>query len=123
MVSLVVRDASTEDYFNDIIRIHADNRPGSKAGHVIVVKANGAKVRGIARGGAATDEVFLSGDAQLKLSLARNSVNHIEICSGNLLSEVYWAWRASDPTARIAARLAVLSVVLGALGVVLGFLA
>jgi hypothetical protein len=31
-----------------------------------------------------------------------------------------WAWSASDPAYRVAARLALLSVVLGAIGLVLG---
>lgn len=123
MVSLTVRDASAEDYFNDIIRVHAENRPNLSAGHVIIVKANGAKVRGVARGGAKTGEIYLSGSAQSKLGLARNSTNEMEICRGTLFSEVCWAWSASDPTARIAARLAVLSVVLGSIGVLLGFFA
>lgn len=37
-----------------------------------------------------------------------------------LLGQFLWAWNASDPAYRVAARMALLSVILGAIGFVLG---
>lgn len=39
-----------------------------------------------------------------------------------LVGQTCWAWNASDPAYRVAARLAVLSLALGVIGLILGIL-
>ena len=67
-------------------------------------------------------EIFLNGKARRKLSLKLNESAEIEIKHGNYIDDLIWAWNANNTMPRIAARLAVLSVVLGLFGLLLGFI-
>lgn len=57
-----------------------------------------------------------------QLGIKSGQERHFIFQEANLWGQVCWAWRATDAMPRIAARLGVLSVVLGLVGLGLGVL-
>lgn len=124
MVTLVVRPLEREDVFEDMVRVHLSHRPNSKAGSVIKVRANGQTTRAIARGapGNSREEIFLDLATRQKLGLSLNQAADIKILAASTFDELIWAWNATNAMPRIASRLAVLSIVLGVVGLLLGLI-
>ena len=122
MVALMVRPLEREDVFEDMVRVHLSHRPKSKAGAVIKVSANGRTTRAIARGAPknSRDEIFLDLATRQKLGLNLNQAAELKISAASTFDELIWAWNATNAMPRIASRLAVLSVVLGFVGLLLG---
>jgi hypothetical protein len=54
------------------------------------------------------------------LKVSNGSEVDFEFRTTGLGGQFLWAWSASDPAYRVAARLALLSVILGAIGLMLG---
>lgn len=121
-ISLHVKQISREDVFHDIVRLHLDHRPFAKAGRVLVVEAKGRCIRAVARGAPKNDKtgIWLDLEARKKLGLPAKGAEQFTFRKASLLDEVLWAWSATDAMPRIAARLGVVSVGLGAVGVILG---
>jgi hypothetical protein len=59
----------------------------------------------------------------LGMILAADKEYEFQIREVGWLGQMQWAWNASDPTPRIAARLGVLGAILGLIGVALGVIA
>jgi hypothetical protein len=124
MPLLTVKSQALEDVFEDMARVHLSNRPGTHAGDVIVIEANGKKLRAIARGAPGNNRrtIHLDLAARERLGVNLNDDVEFKIRRGRWWHEVAWAWHATNAMPRIAIRLAVLSVILGAGGLVLGLI-
>jgi hypothetical protein len=61
-------------------------------------------------------------DECLRNMLGVDPGDQVELQKVGLVGEFWWAWNASDPAYRVAARMALLSVVLGMVGLLLGIL-
>ena len=122
MPRLTVKQQSLSDIFEDMARLHLDHRPGALAGRVIVIEANGRKVRAIARGSPnyRRDTIHLDSAMRQRLQVKLSDEVDFTIRVGGWRDEVAWAWHATNAMPRIAIRLAVLSVALGTAGLVLG---
>lgn len=123
-VTLSVRQVEIEDVFHDIVRVHLDHRPFAKAGAVVIVEHKGKTIRLVARGAPKNDKgaVWLDLRSRQRLGLMPNTQAEIHFKKASLRDEFLWAWCATDAMPRIAARLGLLSVGLGLLGVILGVL-
>ena len=93
-MKLKVRSVRSEDFLQDLIRVHSSNRKGLRAGQLCKVTAHGKHIIG-----EETEFQF-------------NEVTWLE--------ELNWVWRASDPVSRTAGRLGIVSLWLGAIGLLLG---
>jgi hypothetical protein len=54
------------------------------------------------------------------LSITKGAKVEIQFAPAGLWGEFLWAWNASDPAYRVAAKLALLSVALGVVGLLIG---
>jgi hypothetical protein len=121
-MKLMVRQVEKSDVFGDLVRVHASHRPALAAGEICCVTANGRSTYAVARNTLANqrDVISLDDAMRRRLMVKDGSEYEFAIARANWWGSFLWAWQASNPVNRIAAQLAVLSVVLGAIGVLLG---
>ena len=123
MPSLKIVELSSADVFEDMVRVHQSHRPEVPAGRILWMK-HGRRRRLLAARGSHHNTV---GQAAIDLKTRRElriprygEVVEITFEKANWAWSVVWACTASNPIARIAAWLGVVSVMLGLLGVALG---
>ena len=123
-VLLQVRPMPREDVFHDIVRLHFDHRPFASAGRVLVVEYGEKRIRAVARGAPKNDKagICLDLESRKKLGLSASDTAQFVFRAASFIDEVRWAWSATNAMPRIAARLGIISVGLGALGGLLGAL-
>lgn len=123
-VTLTVQQVDWDDVFHDIVRVHLDHRPFAKAGAIVIVEHAGKSMRLAARGAPKNDRerIWLDLRSREKLELKPKAQAAITFRQAWLWDEFMWAWSATDPMPRIAARLGLVSVLLGVLGGLLGAL-
>jgi hypothetical protein len=125
-IELVVRPAALSDVMDDFARFDNIHRTFDgklvRAGRLVVLSANGKSVRVVARGQAkdAKGEIRLSSETRTRLAIKSGQTVVFTIAAATLWDEFWWAWGASNPVNRIAARLGLISVGLGFLGAALG---
>jgi hypothetical protein len=128
-MKLRVQKAQEPDIYRDTARIPEPCRI-TKTGQIIEegkvckVTARGQSIYLILRGRLDTNEevIYLDERCRNRLGVSINEQVEFDLKPVRLFGEFRWAWSASDPAYRIAARLAVLSVVLGFLGIGLGII-
>jgi len=125
MPKLTVKQLRLSDVFQDMARLELRHRPGSKAGRVIVLAAQGRRARALARGapGRDPDSIYLDDATRYRLGLSSGEQVEFEITPGGFWDELMWGWQSTNAVTRIGTRLAVLSVALGVLGLILGIVA
>jgi len=130
-MKLKVERADQEDIYRDIVRIPEKCRVGPRDEVIpegcvckIVLLKTGRSGYAIVRGTGHREEPIVKMDERLRNILGVEPGDQVELMiqKVGLLGEFYWAWRASDPAYRVAARMALLSIVLGMVGFLLGIL-
>lgn len=113
-----------EDVFKDVARIPEQDRGGIREGSVCVVCANGRMkyliVRGLEEtlsGGIMLDEI-----TRKAMGLQEGMSYEFSVKEAGILGQIRWACMVSDRGYRISAWVGVISLALGALGAVLGFI-
>jgi len=126
-IRLVVKKAFETDVYRDIARvpeIHRKDQTGRTVpeGSVCKLSTPGRSVYVLLRGvGDETEAgIWLDERTRNRLSLSVGHQAEFEFHPCGLWGQTCWAWSASDPSYRVAARLAVLSVLLGVVGLFLG---
>ena len=121
-MQLTVVEADLGDVFSDIARVHIDHRPFAKAGKLVVIYSGNNKAYAVARGsmGNAKDTISLDSATREKLGVKPKQNVSFTIRPARFIDEFRWAWSATDAMPRVAARLGVLSVGLGMIGLFLG---
>lgn len=125
-VKLCVKQSRLADVMADIARFDNSHRTFDgelvRAGRVVVLKTNNRIARVVARGpaGVSQNEISLSSEIRDRLGLSSNKEALFTIAKANWIDDFLWAWGATDAMPRIAARLGVISVVLGLTGLILG---
>lgn len=121
-VRLTVRQIEREDVFHDMARLHLSHRPNSPAGTVLKIKADKRLVYRAARGAPANlkDSIWIDLKTRQALGLQANVEADLEISKANCFEEMFWTWNATNPAARIATRVSVVSLILGLVGLGLG---
>lgn len=129
-MNLEVRSADREDVYRDIARIPESHRVDTRGrtipeGSVCVLRVGSHRAYALVRGLGDSAKSEIRMDERLRNLLEVNVGNEIEVevKTVGICGQIRWAWTASDPGYRVAARLSVLSVVLGLLGAVLGVIA
>jgi len=129
-VSLTIQALPMEDVYRDRVRIPVAHGGTIGEGRVCKMSVNGksvlVEVRGI-RTSAHEPEpgptILMDEITRAKLLVLTSQTYQFEMKEVGWLGQFYWAWKASDPTPRIAARLGVVGLILGAIGVVIGVVA
>ena len=126
-MKLKVQQAAREDVYRDIVRVSERYRGDIHGvivpeGSVCRIVAPGGAAYGILRGLGNLSEPVINMDERLRNLLHLNDGDEVDFqfTTAGFWGQFRWAWSASDPAYRVAARLALLSVVLGAVGLVLG---
>jgi len=123
-VKLTIVAANNEDVFHDMARVDVKHRPGTKAGQIVKVTIGNKNAFLVARGAPSRQKNSLSLDSatRTKLGVSKNNEYDVDISPAGFFGQLNWAWQATDAMPRIAARLAVLSVILGLVGFALGLI-
>ena len=87
-----------------------------------MIWARGRRVRALARGAPANNRtnIYLDLSSRNRLRVRLGEQIEFTIEKGDFMDELLWAWSATDAMPRIAARLGVLSLGLGLIGLFLG---
>jgi threonine dehydrogenase-like Zn-dependent dehydrogenase len=119
---LKVYHLALEEVFQDMARLVFEHRPHSKAGKVIVLKANNRKARAIARGAPGRDANGIYLDDVIRDRLALRSGDEVDftIERAGLWDEFVWGWQATNAVTRVGSRLGIIGLALGIAGLLLG---
>lgn len=125
--SLEVHDALKEDVYRDRARIASSYRGTINEGVVCKLTVKGKhvllEVRGMVNDNLAEKPTIrLDEKSRTHLGVLPKECCQFTIRESWWIGQFLWAWNASDPTPRIAARLGILGLVLGMLGAVLGII-
>jgi hypothetical protein len=123
--TLTVHPLDNDDVYRDRIRIPTIHRGTIGEGVVCKLCVSGKsmllEVRGLANDPLAHEPAIRLDDiTRGKLVVHTGMTYQFEIRESGWIGQFWWAWNASDPAPRIAARLGILGLVLGILGAVLG---
>ncbi|MEX2374030.1 MAG: hypothetical protein WD942_00365 [Dehalococcoidia bacterium] len=119
---LKVAKGNRGEVYEDIVRVPYSRRGGLKKGHVIKVGVADKSVLCILRGSAGAEAIFMDSETRRKLDVQVDREYDFTLESVSLFGEIIWSWNASDTAYRVASRLGGLSLLLGALSVILAFL-
>lgn len=127
-MKLRVHQAAKEDVYRDIVRIPEQYRLDAKGkivpeGAICKISTSDKTAHCIVRGAqnSSLPEIFIDERSRNLLGISQGDDVDFEIKTVGFWGQFWWAWNASDPAYRIAARLSLLSVVLGLIGLLLGF--
>ena len=127
MPKLKVAEARKDDVFEDVARINHAFRTAAagarvEAGAICRITVGRVSALAIVRGLPAAEGPLIRLDDSLRerLSIRVGEEVDLKLSRVGFWGSLIWAWHASDPAYRIGSRLAVLSVVLGFVGFLLG---
>lgn len=123
-VTLEVHQSLTDDVYHDRTRIPEMHRGGIREGRIVRISVNGNRalleVRGLV--GERRAVIRLAERDRNKLTLTFKSSYSFVIWEVGWPGQPQWAWYASDSASRIAARLGLLGLILGFLGLAAPFI-
>ena len=114
-LTLRVRSAKYNDIYKDIVRVSEQSREGLLPGRVHKFISPNKTAYFILRGAGPKDDglIRMDEESRKKLAVKYGETYDFEISPVGFLGEMKWAFGATDPSYRIAARLGVLSFFLG----------
>ncbi len=122
-----IKEALKEDVYRDIARIPEAHRIDKKGrqiteGAICKIKHEGYSIYSILRGNfKAKDAVVLLDErSRNRLNVKVGDSANFEIKTCSFWGKLCWALTATDPAYKLASRLAVISLVLGIIGLALG---
>lgn len=126
-MKLKIRPIRAEEIYRDFIRIpeqYRMDRTGKLVpeGTICRIFSGNRSCYGIVRGLVDEEKLVARLDERLRdeLGLKDHETSEIELKAVGPWGQFCWALKASDPAYRIAAQLSALSVILGAIGFILG---
>jgi hypothetical protein len=128
-LTLTVQEVDKEDVYKDIVRVPEKHRLDVdghlvREGSVCRVATSGKWVYAIVRGCGKSEEQIIKIDGRLRddLGVTPDSTVEVTLTVQGWWGQFWWAWDASDAAYRIAARMGLLSVLLGLAGFLLGLI-
>lgn len=117
---LIVRSAKREDVYRDIVRISEQSRGSLKNGRVHRFHTASGSGYFILRGLGSTNDGLIRMDeaSRASMGLPFGQKYEFTIAEAGFWGELLWAYSATDPAYRIAAKLGVLSFVLAVIAFV-----
>jgi len=126
-MKLAVKKSSVDEVYKDMARIPEEYRKDHNGrtipeGRICKLKADSFSTLLSLRGkqGCTDAAIFIDEKTRNELNLVEGSQVEFNIRQVWWIGQFCWAWHASDPAYRIAARMGAVSVFLGILGLVLG---
>ena len=127
MTKLTVVEAKEEDVFKDIVRVNSRNRRDRSdapipSGAVCRVRVRDRSVLAIVRGLSQSEGSTIRIDEfnRKRLGVKGGEEVQVGIERAGFFYEFAWCWNATQPSYRLTARLALVSVVMGFIGLSLG---
>jgi hypothetical protein len=125
-----VQKAHLADVYRDVIRIPEKHRQDDLKHKIIVegslcrVKVGTRSIYAILRGNTQTENKDILIDERLRNRLNIKLQEEVDffIQASPWFAEFFWAWHSSDPAYRINTRVALLSLILGSIGLILGII-
>lgn len=116
--------ALLDDVFGDKVRVHFSHRAFSRAGEIIIVRHGDKSLAAVARGSLQNSRSTIQLDlrSRQKLGLRPGASAEFIFESAGWVDEYVWAWSATDAMPRIAARVGLISLTMGIVGLLLGTL-
>jgi hypothetical protein len=121
-VKLTVHSARTEDFLQDVVRVHSSHRQGIRTGQLCQVSQNGKHIYAIARNTGNRTRISLDSAQRRTLDVRAGQEADFQFRHLTWFEELNWVWHATDPINRTAGRLGILSFWLGIIGLLLGAL-
>ena len=124
MPVLKVHQVELDEVFEDMARVAYEHRRHSKAGKIIVLKVSDRVARVMARGAPGRDQssIYLDDATRERLGVSSGQKADFTIKRARFWDEFVWAWQATNPVTRVAGRLGIIALALGAVGVVVAAL-
>ena len=126
-MKLMILASAKEDVYRDIVRVPEQYRLDRKCavvpeGSVCKLTVARRTAYAIVRGYTESMEPCIHMDERLRnlLSITKGAEVEVQFALAGLWGEFLWAWKASDPAYRVAAKMALLSVALGLMGLLIG---
>ena len=126
-MKLIILASAREDVYRDIVRVPEQYRLDKKGvvvpeGSVCKLTVAGRAAYAIVRGYTESMEPSIRMDERLRnlLNITKGTEIEIQFALAGPWGEFLWAWNASDPAYRVAAKMALLSVALGVVGLLIG---
>lgn len=121
-IRLTVGKAATDDIGRDVLRINYADRPQGISRHDIVsVEVNGRSAIVAIRGNDEPGIVNFDVDTRDDLRVLPGETYEFEL-RRIWFGRLRWYWDATDPATRVPAQIAVISFILGLIGLALGIL-
>ncbi|MCV3205745.1 hypothetical protein OHD62_05665 [Mesorhizobium sp. YC-39] len=121
-IRLMVGKAATGDIGRDILRInHADRPHGISRHDIVSVEVNGRSAIVAIRGNDEPGVVNIDVDARDDLRVLPGETYEFEL-RRIWFGKLRWYWNATDPATRVPTHIAVVSFILGVIGLALGVL-
>jgi len=128
-MKLKVHRAKAGDIYRDIIRVPEIYRQDSNQetipeGTICGVTINGIQAYALIRGlgDSLKQEIDIDERLRNRFGVKINDEIEVHLKKAGICGQFSWAWSASDPAYRVAARMALLSVFLGFVGFLLGLI-
>ena len=116
-IRLFVHQMIKDDVFTDRVRFHYSYRPGIRAGTICLLRVKWrfafAEVRNSQNN--RTDGIWIDDATRVRLRIKDGEEYFFGFSKVGLIGELIWFSQASNPTNRVAGRLALLSLMLGLL--------
>ncbi len=124
-LKLTVKKSESSDVYGDVVRIHKDARGKVSEGSICRIEVGSGKsvlraVRGLGTSDENNNIIKMDLVTRTELGITLDEKHEFKLSVVWWPRQIWWAWNASDPTPRLAARLGVLSVGLGVLSALLG---
>jgi len=119
MPVLKVHQVELDEVFEDMARVAYEHRPHSKTGRIIVLKVGNKVARVMARGAPGRDQksIYIDDATRERLGLSTGREANFTILPARFWDEFVWAWQATNPVTRVAGRLGIIALGLGAVGI------
>jgi hypothetical protein len=116
IMKLKVRDAYKDDVYKDTIRAHRSERKNIKTGTIVevTVMKTGVSSLAVIRGLSNNEkgQIFLDLETRRRLRVEVGDEEEFSFKPVRLLGRILWAYRATEPSVRVATWLAVWSAIL-----------
>lgn len=122
LVTLTVKEVPKGDVLADVVRVHHAHRAFAKPGDVVLVKIGIKKTYANVRPHDKKNEVCFDWATREKLGIEPDQEVNIVLKKASWWGEFRWAWGATDAMPRVAARLGLISLILGTAGAAMGII-
>lgn len=122
MKEFTVKEIGRNDVAQDIVRLHKSERRGLPRHAVVLLKHSSGKEKYVVALGhnGKADVIKMDYDLREYFDVDANKSSQFSVMSGGLLGQMLFLWRATSPSIYVPYRIALVSFIMGAVGLLLG---